>query len=48
VRGNIVSPRVALEDGSNFKGSIDMSPKEKAASAAAPASDKPNVIGKTA
>ncbi len=29
VRGNIVSPRVALEDGSNFKGSIDMSPKEK-------------------
>jgi cytoskeletal protein CcmA (bactofilin family) len=32
VRGNIVSPRVALEDGSNFKGSIDMSPKEKSAS----------------
>jgi cytoskeletal protein CcmA (bactofilin family) len=29
VRGNIVSPRVALEDGSNFKGNIDMSPKEK-------------------
>ena len=28
VRGNIVAPRVALEDGSNFKGSIDMSPKE--------------------
>ena len=34
VRGNIVSPRVALEDGSNFKGSIDMSPKEKSASLA--------------
>jgi cytoskeletal protein CcmA (bactofilin family) len=32
VRGNIVSPRVALEDGSNFKGSIDMSPKDKTAS----------------
>ena len=32
VRGNIVSPRVALEDGSNFKGSIDMSPKEKSSS----------------
>jgi cytoskeletal protein CcmA (bactofilin family) len=32
VRGNIVSPRVALEDGSNFKGSIDMSPKDKSAS----------------
>ncbi len=32
VRGNIVSPRVALEDGSNFKGSIDMSPKERSSS----------------
>jgi cytoskeletal protein CcmA (bactofilin family) len=39
VRGNIIAPRVALEDGSNFKGSIDMSPKEK--SAAAPVPDKP-------
>lgn len=29
VQGNIVAPRVALEDGSNFRGSIDMSPKEK-------------------
>jgi cytoskeletal protein CcmA (bactofilin family) len=29
VRGNIVSARVALEDGSNFKGNIDMSPKDK-------------------
>jgi cytoskeletal protein CcmA (bactofilin family) len=28
VRGNIVAPRVILEDGANFKGSIDMSPKE--------------------
>jgi cytoskeletal protein CcmA (bactofilin family) len=28
VRGNITAPRVSLEDGSNFKGSIDMSPKE--------------------
>ncbi len=32
VRGNIVAPRVALEDGSNFKGNIDMSPKEKSGS----------------
>jgi cytoskeletal protein CcmA (bactofilin family) len=32
VRGNITAPRVSLEDGANFKGSIDMSPKEKAAS----------------
>jgi cytoskeletal protein CcmA (bactofilin family) len=46
VRGNIVSPRVALEDGSNFKGSIDMSPKEK--SSAIPAPDKSISIGKTA
>jgi cytoskeletal protein CcmA (bactofilin family) len=44
VRGNIVAPRVALEDGSNFKGSIDMSPKEKAAAVTPP--DKP-VIAKT-
>ncbi len=28
VRGNIIAPRVSLEDGSNFKGSIDMTPKE--------------------
>jgi len=27
VRGNIVAPRVILEDGADFKGSIDMSPK---------------------
>ena len=26
VRGNIVSPRVTLEDGAQFKGSIDMDP----------------------
>jgi cytoskeletal protein CcmA (bactofilin family) len=45
VRGNIVAPRVALEDGSNFKGSIDMSPKEKAA--AAPPSDKPVIVKTT-
>ena len=32
VRGNITSPRVSLEDGSNFKGSIDMSPKETSGS----------------
>jgi cytoskeletal protein CcmA (bactofilin family) len=42
VRGNIVSPRVALEDGSNFKGSIDMSPKDKPA--IANLQDKP-IIG---
>jgi cytoskeletal protein CcmA (bactofilin family) len=35
-RGNIVAPRVILEDGSNFKGNIDMSPREKPAPPAAP------------
>ncbi len=28
VRGNIVAPRVTLEDGAVFKGSIDMDPSE--------------------
>lgn len=30
VRGNIVAPRVTLEDGAKFKGSIDMDPGESA------------------
>ena len=30
VRGNIIAPRVTLEDGAKFKGSIDMDPDEKA------------------
>lgn len=30
VRGNITSPRVSLEDGSQFKGSIDMEPRASA------------------
>jgi cytoskeletal protein CcmA (bactofilin family) len=42
VRGNIIAPRVALEDGSNFKGSIDMSPKEKSSAA-----DKPVIVKAT-
>src|SRR5436853_3460457 len=28
IRGNITAPRVVLEDGSRFKGTIDMEPKE--------------------
>ena len=28
MRGNITAPRVILEDGSSFKGSVDMDPKE--------------------
>ena len=31
VRGNIVAPRVTLEDGAIFKGSIDMDPAGKSA-----------------
>jgi len=37
VLGNIVAPRVTLEDGAKFKGSIDMDPGEHTASASAPA-----------
>ncbi|MEM9256433.1 MAG: polymer-forming cytoskeletal protein [Pseudomonadota bacterium] len=32
VRGNIVAPRVTLEDGAVFKGSIDMNPSEPSVS----------------
>jgi cytoskeletal protein CcmA (bactofilin family) len=32
IRGNVVSPRVALEDGSNFKGTIDTSSQEMSGS----------------
>ena len=35
VRGNITAPRVTLEDGSRFKGSIDMEPKDGGRPAAA-------------
>lgn len=41
VRGNIVAPRVTLEDGAIFKGSIDMDPGEAAAGKVAPAAQKP-------
>jgi cytoskeletal protein CcmA (bactofilin family) len=33
IRGNITAPRVVLEDGSRFKGSIDMEPPREAGSA---------------
>lgn len=44
VRGNVVAPRVVLEDGAIFKGSIDMDPGDSAITelAAAKASSKPN------
>ena len=40
VRGNIIAPRVTLEDGAVFKGSIDMDPGDNVARAA-PAAPKP-------
>jgi len=41
VRGNIVAPRVTLEDGAIFKGSIDMDPAGKPAANAPKAADQP-------
>jgi len=41
VRGNILAPRVVLEDGANFKGSIDMSPKDAAPREQTPAVTPP-------
>ena len=40
VRGNIVAPRVTLEDGAIFKGSIDMDPGDTSASTVSLASEK--------
>jgi len=44
VRGNIVAPRVTLEDGAIFKGSIDMDPGEETVSVSL-ASSKPSSPG---
>ena len=40
VKGNIVAPRVTLEDGAIFKGSIDMDPGDTAVKKVSLASDK--------
>ncbi len=37
VKGNIIAPRVTLEDGAQFKGSIDMTPEEPVEERKAPA-----------
>ena len=42
VHGNIVAPRMTLEDGAIFKGSIDMDPGEAVAKRPAPAKKKTN------
>lgn len=36
VRGDLVAPRVTIEDGARFKGSIDMEPKQRGSAAPAP------------
>ena len=41
VRGNVVAPRVVLEDGAIFKGSIDMDPGEPAKAESPKAATKP-------
>ena len=41
VCGNIISPRVLLEDGAIFKGSIDMNPSDSAAKPAPQAAREP-------
>ena len=47
VRGNITSPRVSLEDGSKFKGSIDMEPRgARPAAEPRPAGDKREAAAK--
>lgn len=48
VRGNIVAPRVTLEDGAHFKGSIDMDPGEGAAAKPAPKAVDKQVAGAAA
>lgn len=46
VRGNLFSPRVSLEDGSDFKGSIDMTSKP-AEEVKPTQKDKPAVVAKS-
>lgn len=44
VRGNIVAPRVTLEDGAIFKGSIDMDPGDTRQGLAPVKTDKANAV----
>ncbi len=41
VRGNIIAPRVTLEDGAIFKGSIDMDPGDTRTAQSPPKVEKP-------
>jgi cytoskeletal protein CcmA (bactofilin family) len=42
VRGDLCAPRVTIEDGSRFKGSVDMEPKRTAAQAAPAPAPRPS------
>ena len=44
VRGNIIAPRVLLEDGAVFKGSIDMDPGDTVVKAAPQATREPTAF----
>ncbi len=44
VRGNIIAPRVLLEDGAIFKGSIDMDPGDTSAKAAPQSTKEPTAF----
>ena len=47
VKGNIVAPRVTLEDGAKFKGSIDMDPSETEAGRTEPRAASPTPKAQT-
>jgi cytoskeletal protein CcmA (bactofilin family) len=48
IRGNITAPRVILEDGSRFKGSIDMEAKDGSTRHGSDRSDRPQGVDKQA
>ncbi len=48
IRGNITAPRVILEDGSRFKGSIDMESSRESRPSESPARPQSNEAGKQA
>jgi len=48
IRGNITAPRVILEDGSRFKGSIDMEGKDNASRPGSDRSDRPQSVDRQA
>ena len=48
IRGNITAPRVILEDGSRFKGSIDMEAKESGARHGSDRSERPQAVDRQA